>query len=50
LTRGPIIFAKCFHRKMDCRVKPGNDGRKLLAFLLGAVERLGDTFERELIG
>src|SRR5262249_8707805 len=25
LTRGPIIFVKLFAKKMDCRVKPGND-------------------------
>jgi hypothetical protein len=26
LTRASIFFARIFPEKMDCRVKPGNDG------------------------
>src|SRR5262249_46358779 len=29
LTRGSIFFARLFSKRMDCRVKPGNDGEEL---------------------
>src|SRR6266478_6365338 len=30
LTRGPSFFGRSFAKTMDCRVKPGNDGKRPL--------------------
>ena len=39
LARGSIYSQDAFAKKMDCRVKPGNDGGEAVAGILRPFER-----------